>query len=119
MAARCKASTDSANIPDIRDSRVAADDDKISAASDPAGPPRRGHHPTGHSVAFKRFPGGCGKQDRILRRGGRNTQGWGMIMALRKLVAGNWKMNGSLASLTELDAIAAAAKAQPAIDVAI
>ena len=29
-------------------------------------------------------------------------------MALRKLVAGNWKMNGSLASLAELDAIAGA-----------
>ena len=30
-------------------------------------------------------------------------------MALRKLVAGNWKMNGSLAGLAELDAIAGAA----------
>ncbi len=40
-------------------------------------------------------------------------------MALRKLVAGNWKMNGSLAALAELDAIAAAAKAQPSVDVAI
>ncbi|KKC24019.1 triose-phosphate isomerase [Sphingomonas sp. SRS2] len=40
-------------------------------------------------------------------------------MALRKLVAGNWKMNGSLAALTELDAIAAAATAQPSVDVAI
>ena len=29
-------------------------------------------------------------------------------MALRKLVAGNWKMNGSLAALSELDAIAGA-----------
>ncbi len=29
-------------------------------------------------------------------------------MALRKLVAGNWKMNGSLAALAELEAIAAA-----------
>ena len=40
-------------------------------------------------------------------------------MALRKLVAGNWKMNGSLASLAELDAIAAAARAQPSVDVAV
>ena len=40
-------------------------------------------------------------------------------MALRKLVAGNWKMNGSLASLAELDAILAAAQAQPSVDVAI
>ncbi|MES2498393.1 MAG: triose-phosphate isomerase [Pseudomonadota bacterium] len=40
-------------------------------------------------------------------------------MALRKLVAGNWKMNGSLASLAELDAIAAAAGAHGAVDVAI
>ena len=40
-------------------------------------------------------------------------------MALRKLVAGNWKMNGSLASLAELDAIAAAAQAQPSVDVAV
>lgn len=38
-------------------------------------------------------------------------------MALRKLVAGNWKMNGSLAGLTELDAIAGAAS--DAVDVAI
>ncbi|WP_217352566.1 triose-phosphate isomerase [Sphingomonas sp. ID1715] len=40
-------------------------------------------------------------------------------MARRKLVAGNWKMNGSLAQLAELDAIAAAAEAHPAVDVAI
>ena len=40
-------------------------------------------------------------------------------MALRKLVAGNWKMNGSIAALAELDGIAAAAAAHPALDVAI
>ncbi|SNS22879.1 triosephosphate isomerase [Sphingomonas laterariae] len=40
-------------------------------------------------------------------------------MALRKLVAGNWKMNGSIAALAELDAIAAAAAANPGLDVAI
>jgi triosephosphate isomerase len=40
-------------------------------------------------------------------------------MALRKLVAGNWKMNGSLAALAELDGIAAAARANPSVDVAI
>ena len=40
-------------------------------------------------------------------------------MALRKLVAGNWKMNGSLGSLAELDAIAAAAAVQPSVDVAV
>ncbi len=39
-------------------------------------------------------------------------------MALRKLVAGNWKMNGSLAALAELDAIAEAA-ASVGCDVAI
>jgi triosephosphate isomerase len=37
----------------------------------------------------------------------------------RKLVAGNWKMNGSLAALSELDAIAAAASANRQVDVAI
>jgi triosephosphate isomerase len=37
----------------------------------------------------------------------------------RKLVAGNWKMNGSRAALVELDAIAAAADAAPGIDVAV
>ncbi len=37
----------------------------------------------------------------------------------RKLVAGNWKMNGSRAALAELDAIAAAADAAPGIDVAV
>jgi len=40
-------------------------------------------------------------------------------MALRKLVAGNWKMNGSLAALAELDAIQAAANSNDGIDVAI
>ncbi len=37
----------------------------------------------------------------------------------RKLVAGNWKMNGSLAALSELDAIGAAAMAAPGVDVAV
>ncbi|MGI4733274.1 MAG: triose-phosphate isomerase [Janthinobacterium lividum] len=37
----------------------------------------------------------------------------------RKLVAGNWKMNGSLALLAELDAVAAAAVANPSVDVAV
>ncbi len=40
-------------------------------------------------------------------------------MALRKLVAGNWKMNGSRAALAGLDAIGAAARAHPGVDVAI
>jgi triosephosphate isomerase len=40
-------------------------------------------------------------------------------MTRRKLVAGNWKMNGSLTQLAELDAIAAAARANPHVDVAI
>ncbi len=40
-------------------------------------------------------------------------------MALRKLVAGNWKMNGNLAALAELDGIFAAATANPGVDVAI
>lgn len=40
-------------------------------------------------------------------------------MARRKLVAGNWKMNGSVAQLAELDAIAAAARAHPDVDVAV
>ncbi|MEO7169881.1 MAG: triose-phosphate isomerase [Sphingomonas sp.] len=40
-------------------------------------------------------------------------------MARRKLIAGNWKMNGSLAALAELDGIAAAAMAAPGVDVAI
>jgi triosephosphate isomerase (TIM) len=40
-------------------------------------------------------------------------------MARRKLVAGNWKMNGSMAQLAELDAIAAAARANPGVEVAI
>jgi triosephosphate isomerase (TIM) len=41
------------------------------------------------------------------------------IMTLRKLIAGNWKMNGSLAALGELEGIAAAAAANPDVDVAI
>jgi len=40
-------------------------------------------------------------------------------MTRRKLIAGNWKMNGSLASLKQIDAIAAAAVAHPAVDVSI
>nr|WP_136161379.1 triose-phosphate isomerase [Sphingomonas flavalba] len=40
-------------------------------------------------------------------------------MVLRKLVAGNWKMNGSKAALAEVDAIAAAARAHPGVDVAL
>ena len=37
----------------------------------------------------------------------------------RKLVTGNWKMNGTRASLAELDGIAAAAAAHPGVDVAL
>ena len=37
----------------------------------------------------------------------------------RKLIAGNWKMNGDLASLSELDAIAQAASVNPGVDVAV
>jgi len=40
-------------------------------------------------------------------------------MTRRKLIAGNWKMNGLRADLGELDAIAGAAREFPAIDVAI
>lgn len=40
-------------------------------------------------------------------------------MANRKLVVGNWKMNGLGADLAELDAIAAAARDNPRVDVAI
>jgi len=40
-------------------------------------------------------------------------------MALRKLVAGNWKMNGDRAALGELHAIGAAARATSQVDVAI
>ena len=40
-------------------------------------------------------------------------------MALRKLIAGNWKMNGSLGSLAELDAIAQAAATYSNVDVEI
>jgi triosephosphate isomerase len=37
----------------------------------------------------------------------------------RKLIAGNWKMNGNLAQLGELSAIAAAARAAGGVDIAI
>jgi triosephosphate isomerase len=42
-----------------------------------------------------------------------------LAMARRKLIAGNWKMNGDLAALTEVEVIAAAAAANPAVDVGI
>lgn len=38
---------------------------------------------------------------------------------MRKLIAGNWKMNGSIAALTELELIATAANAHPGVDVAV
>lgn len=40
-------------------------------------------------------------------------------MALKKLVAGNWKMNGTKAALAEIEAIAKAAAATPDVDVAL
>lgn len=40
-------------------------------------------------------------------------------MTRRKLIAGNWKMNGSRATLNELDAIAEAAVANDTVDVAV
>jgi len=40
-------------------------------------------------------------------------------MALRKLVAGNWKMHGLSSDLTEVRAIAAASRAYPEVDVAL
>lgn len=40
-------------------------------------------------------------------------------MARRKLIAGNWKMNGDRAHLAELDGVAEAAAAHPGVDVAI
>ena len=41
------------------------------------------------------------------------------MTTMRKLIAGNWKMNGSLAMLGELDGITAAARAHPDVDVAM
>ena len=40
-------------------------------------------------------------------------------MALRKFVAGNWKMHGVASDLDEVRAIAAAARANPGVDVAL
>lgn len=40
-------------------------------------------------------------------------------MTRRKLIAGNWKMNGNLAALGELRGIAAAGQAAPSVDVAV
>ena len=40
-------------------------------------------------------------------------------MTRRKLIAGNWKMNGSLAALAELDAVADAMRAHGDVDVAV
>ena len=40
-------------------------------------------------------------------------------MALKKLVAGNWKMNGLSADLAEIKAIADASSAYPSVDVAL
>ena len=43
----------------------------------------------------------------------------GGIMAQRKLVVGNWKMHGTSADLTEIEAIAVAANRFPEVDVAL
>lgn len=40
-------------------------------------------------------------------------------MVRRKLIAGNWKMNGSVAALAELDGIAQTAAAAPGVEVAV
>jgi triosephosphate isomerase (TIM) len=40
-------------------------------------------------------------------------------MTRRKLIAGNWKMNGTRAALAEIDAIATAAAAHPEVEVVI
>ena len=40
-------------------------------------------------------------------------------MALKKLVAGNWKMHGLSSDLAEIKAIAEASKAYPQVDVAL
>src|SRR5919107_621208 len=40
-------------------------------------------------------------------------------MALKKLVAGNWKMHGLSADLVEIEAIVARARAYPQVDVAL
>jgi len=40
-------------------------------------------------------------------------------MTRRKLIAGNWKMNGTRAALAEIDAIATAAAAHPEVEVAL
>ena len=40
-------------------------------------------------------------------------------MALKKFVAGNWKMHGLSADLAEIKAIADAAKTYPSVDVAL
>ena len=42
-----------------------------------------------------------------------------MAMALRKLVAGNWKMHGTSADLDEVEAISSAAPRYPDVDVAL
>jgi triosephosphate isomerase (TIM) len=49
--------------------------------------------------------------------GGAGTQGRGM--ALRKLVAGNWKMHGLSSDLKQVEAIAAEARQYPQVDVAL
>jgi triosephosphate isomerase len=42
-----------------------------------------------------------------------------MLVALRKLVAGNWKMHGLSSDLTEIAAIATASREYPGVDVAL
>jgi triosephosphate isomerase len=56
---------------------------------------------------------------RCRARLGQGESHTGDEMGNRKLIAGNWKMNGSMAALAEIDAIAAAAAGASAVDVAI
>src|SRR5207302_11510821 len=53
------------------------------------------------------------------RRGRRGDGGKGAGMALRKLVAGNWKMHGLSSDLAEVKTIADAARGYPEVDVAL
>ena len=65
------------------------------------------------------WPDALGAALARIKRRGYGYFAKGAMMALKKLVAGNWKMNGLSSDLAEIKAIADAARDFPAVDVAL
>src|SRR5207249_4725436 len=78
----------------------------------------RGHRDSGIKLSGRRAALGASLAGIKARPLGKSTQ-QGMAMALKKLVAGNWKMHGLSSDLDEVKVIAAASRDFPQVDVAL